>query len=475
MADQADRQWQSQPTSDGSRGQCVKAKCKPWMAYAQTSTRLKFALKGHDAVNIPDEGICSPDCATFVCCLPFYGLFIAKLQSTVRAFYDIDGSDRGDCLNGCCCPCFTLVRAENEILTRESKNYDSKDTEDPKSTSSPSEDTYIPQPPMEVVAPVPSQVNGPPRGRSSSASSSSKGKDTDRSSKSLSTIPEVSREVSGAGNTGEDGPSRPGKKVVKAHGLEDDFMVTVPLSKPTLPSIKFMDKQWFLVPAKDLKENAKPDSPIVEITEDMPIELKKTDRGVWGFFRRNKPAKDAEVSAKHILADDTRSRATTISLKHALAEDPPAPKSHGGRFAEHLLENDHASPSLTPWIGVSHELSDDPVFTLPDASGKHVLTEEEPSLIEGLSADATQAVTSEEQANDGSEAPPNSQDETEPVAQDKGFVATFFRGIARSGQGSPSPAAAETPDSGETPVAPLSEEVGKADGHDSPDRDAIAG
>jgi hypothetical protein len=381
-------------------------------------------------------------------------VLVAKLQSTIRAFYDIDGSEARDWQDGCCCPCFALVRAENEIILRESRNSQNKDVKVQKGISEASEKTYMSQSPMEVLAPIPVQAPGPPRAHSSSTTSS-KGKDIDRSANSLSTIPEVSREVSGASVTADDSPSRLTiKKAVKPHVLTDDATIRLPVSKHAFPLLNYLNKQWFLVPASDLKENTKPDETVVEITNDGPMELERTDRGVWSFFRRSKNPRDNDSVTKHALAADARSsRTATITLKHVLAEDVPVGQSHKSRFAEHLLESDHVVPSMVPAINVSHELSDDPVFSNPTALGvgKHGVTEHQLAKAERAAISPTHGLQSDEQANPSQEANSEPRNETDKAPQDKGFVATFLSGIAqplRSNQSSS--AIAETTEPGGT-------------------------
>ncbi|KYK60879.1 hypothetical protein DCS_02017 [Drechmeria coniospora] len=117
------RGWLSDATDGpGHASSCLFAACWPWGAYARVSSRLRAALGGHDAEHVPDEGCCNLECAAFAACLPFYGCFLARLQSTTRAFYGIGGDDVGDWLDGHCCPCATLARNEQEILAREEQH-----------------------------------------------------------------------------------------------------------------------------------------------------------------------------------------------------------------------------------------------------------------------------------------------------------------------------------------------------------------
>ncbi|KAK0385437.1 hypothetical protein NLU13_7913 [Sarocladium strictum] len=512
LAEEAERQWQSQAATDGARERGSKACCAPWISYAQTSSRLRLALKGHDAIDVPDEGVCSPDCAIFVCCFPFYGVLIAKLQSTVRAFYDIDGSEARDWHDGCCCPCFALVRAENEILLRESKNQQLEDDDERKDVSEASGHTYTSQAPMEPLAQLPSQTHGPRRTRSSSASSA-KGKEIEMSLNSLSTIQETSREVSAAGVTGEDGPRQPlTKRSVKVHSLEDDSTAPAPDSSTTFPSVNYLDKKWFLIPASTLEENTKPEVLEVPLTEEAPVKPKKMDHGMWKFFRRNNNTGNTEVSAKHALTEDKHSsRALTTTTGHALAEDASVLKGHteasakhaltedkrpprtltttkghalvddalvleGHNFAEHPLESDHVSPSLVPTINVSHEISDDPAFTGPESpdggkhdlrkdpaftvpnnsdGGKHDMREDESMVVKNMDIDATHPIEGDEPPETSPQLQSHAEREAATVSQDKGFVATFLSGIAqplRSAQSSP--AVAETRDPNETSEPP---------------------
>ncbi|KJK74676.1 hypothetical protein H634G_09987 [Metarhizium anisopliae BRIP 53293] len=68
----------------------------PCGSYSRTSHRLKAALSGQDAEKITNGSCCSADCAQFALCLPFYGCFLSKLQTTVRSFYGIDGNECSD-------------------------------------------------------------------------------------------------------------------------------------------------------------------------------------------------------------------------------------------------------------------------------------------------------------------------------------------------------------------------------------------
>lgn len=115
-------QWDEDHTASES-ATFLESICWPCGVYSRTSQRLNAALGGRDAVHIPSEGCCTSDCLQYAACFPFYGVLLAKLQGTVRSFYDIDGNDVSDWLSGCLCPCVTLARNENEILLRERHHH----------------------------------------------------------------------------------------------------------------------------------------------------------------------------------------------------------------------------------------------------------------------------------------------------------------------------------------------------------------
>ncbi|KPM40779.1 hypothetical protein AK830_g5792 [Neonectria ditissima] len=169
----------------------------PCCVYSRTSQRLTAALSGRDARDIPDKGICTPDCFQFALCFPFYGCILAKLQTTVRSFYDIEGTDVSDWTSGCCCPCVTLVRNENEILHRERQAHRVKDRES--SVTEP----YCSPPRM--VHPLELEKYGSPAPTEHTHTHSHRGEPVARDdeaepdTRALAAIPEVSRETSAAG------------------------------------------------------------------------------------------------------------------------------------------------------------------------------------------------------------------------------------------------------------------------------------
>lgn len=72
-AEERRRRWQWHPgdAQGGVSGRSLLgAACWPCGIYARTSSRLRSALGGRDALNVPDPGCCNPECAQFALCLP---------------------------------------------------------------------------------------------------------------------------------------------------------------------------------------------------------------------------------------------------------------------------------------------------------------------------------------------------------------------------------------------------------------------
>ncbi|KAK3185886.1 hypothetical protein K4F52_005340 [Lecanicillium sp. MT-2017a] len=99
LAEERRAQWQWYDTrADKSvvNRPCTETCLFPCGVYGRTWARLKAALAGHDAGNIPDPGVFNSDCFEYALCFPFYGCFVSRLQATVRSFYGIDGDDTAD-------------------------------------------------------------------------------------------------------------------------------------------------------------------------------------------------------------------------------------------------------------------------------------------------------------------------------------------------------------------------------------------
>jgi hypothetical protein len=234
-----------------------------------------------------------------------------------------------------------------------------------------------------------------------------------------------------------------------------------------------MDKQWFLAPAKIIKEDTTPDAPAAlddegaETRENIPVETKPVERGRWRMFRRASAIKTIEVSATPVLEDDAppSSQADTSKPKTASADEPEQAKNRESRFAEHLVENTDSPPTVVPITNSTHQLSDDPVFTI--SSG--------PSAGKQPTPEATSAPNTEAEATSLQDLPPDRGNEAETQDQgvplgnsgstrlDKGFVAAFLSGIAQPLRSTQNSSVVEdTSEVGETQEKPA-----KVTGHDA--------
>ncbi|UNI19450.1 hypothetical protein JDV02_005632 [Purpureocillium takamizusanense] len=139
-------QWQgSDQARDGFAPMLAESVCLPWAVYSRTWSRLRAALAGYDALSARHKKkSCTFDCTTCVVCCPFYGCFFARLQTTVRTFYGIKGTDAHDWLDGCCCPCCTLMRNEQEILLREKHHKRLRAIHDPDGSVTSQYQSYLP-------------------------------------------------------------------------------------------------------------------------------------------------------------------------------------------------------------------------------------------------------------------------------------------------------------------------------------------
>ncbi|KAI9149609.1 hypothetical protein HJFPF1_11664 [Paramyrothecium foliicola] len=262
-AEERQRQWQSVrdlPNAGGTS--CGKAFFCPCGAYARASSRLRSALGGLDALGPPDTGVINPDCVQFLVCFPFYGCFLAKLQTTVRAFYGLDGSDVKDWLDGCCCPCLTLMRAEQEVVFREKQHERLKDLNAPISTSW---DQYIPQLPMTYGKPVvPDKTSNRPKIGSA---------EMDKSA--LSTIPEAKRESISGPVTASPPPPTPSPEPAPKN---EDKM---PANAKHVPLLRYLGQHWYLVPvgkkAKAKGSGRSEEEQVVETSDSSLTALAKVD------------------------------------------------------------------------------------------------------------------------------------------------------------------------------------------------------
>ncbi|CEJ83984.1 hypothetical protein VHEMI03347 [[Torrubiella] hemipterigena] len=119
---QSEWRWYTSQGPDRDRNRrSLNAFFFPWDAYGRTWARLRAALAGGNAADV-EPGMINPDCVECALCLPFYGCLVAKLQGTIRSFYQIEGDELSDWKDGWCCPCVALEKCEYEILAREAQH-----------------------------------------------------------------------------------------------------------------------------------------------------------------------------------------------------------------------------------------------------------------------------------------------------------------------------------------------------------------
>ncbi|KAG6000218.1 hypothetical protein E4U54_001500 [Claviceps lovelessii] len=111
--------WPAVRTQRPTIGSTLAASLWPCGIFARTSRRLKAVRSGQDAEHIAVPGIFSPECAICLTLCPAFGCLVGSLQTKARALYGIDGNACSDQCDGIFCPCFTMVRVEQEILFRE--------------------------------------------------------------------------------------------------------------------------------------------------------------------------------------------------------------------------------------------------------------------------------------------------------------------------------------------------------------------
>ncbi|KAM4065760.1 PLAC8 family protein [Hirsutella rhossiliensis] len=350
-AEERKRQWQWQ-AANGARDtfnkSCLEATCWPCGAYSRTSSRLRSALSGQDAERIPDQGFCNPECTQFAICLPFYGCFLARLQTTVRSFYAIDGGDVSDWYDGCCCPCLTLVRDEQEILLREKQHSRLKELHDPGSSV---RSQYQPQAPMSWggsgyrSSPLSGRQDQGLKGRKVAAPGT-KDKAEPPASQTGRVVPLVqSSAASLQSRVDEASPQKPvpiAAALVGRHSLTHDQLVAL-----SLP-----DMAHDLRPLPLTQKEPKPGKHVLERDALAPTGTS----GLAVHHLDSDPAAAQQPPAsQHKLTDDQAVKADTASHSHALKNDAAFATKEAGR--EHPLETDPAVS--TPGREDPHVLEDD--------------------------------------------------------------------------------------------------------------------
>ncbi|KAH7008802.1 hypothetical protein EDB80DRAFT_872594 [Ilyonectria destructans] len=358
-AEERNRDWQASPNpSDFLGTSLVEASCCPCGVYGRTSRRLRAALGGRDADDLPEDGCVAPDCVQFAICFPFYGCLLAKLQTTVRSFYDIEGADVSDWCAGCLCPCVTLVRNEKEILLRESqhlrlKNVIDRDSSvlEPYRPPAPMEnpiDQYRPSAPMEKPvdqyrpsAPMENPIPLPNIPRSAIMTPDDIGSSLDtrilpsiaeEPSNAVDPVASVDTTVVEVHDLGQDKDLVPVHGTSTAHRLEDDIATLI---NP---------------PAIDTSHELRHDTQTTHM--EVPGTGHSVDQDQLELL--NLTGND---SSKHdIHRDQTAPKARPVT-PHELEDDAVAPPTRRGPVPHSLDEDEATSNKSTPRR--PHKLRDD--------------------------------------------------------------------------------------------------------------------
>ncbi|KAG8409368.1 hypothetical protein J3459_017546 [Metarhizium acridum] len=281
----------------------------PCGSYSRTSHRLKAALSGQDAEKITKSSRCSADCAQFALCLPLYGCFLSKLQTTVRSFYGIDGNEFSDWYDACFCPCLTLVRNEQEIMLREQhrrvKGHHHHEV------SVMRDGGYHSVDPMTYLSP------DNPR---SAQSNLSPGR--------------------GATKTGDETV----RHETQPHDLCSDRLTAA--NTVGYPQVHYLDQHWYLVPLDKGNDGAK--------KEDFK-QLKSAIATIVGkhSLEDHELVVTGSVRSAHDLKSDVKTHHRGHSSSHQLQQDPTTSTSNSGRGSPHLLCCDPVAESKTV---VRHDL-----------------------------------------------------------------------------------------------------------------------
>lgn len=334
MAEQRKHLWQfEQENVPCNSNSCVETTCCPCGVYSRTSRRLSAALGGRDVVNLPNKGVCTSSCIEFVACFPskkrclrnrrgraelmfsVYACLLAKMQGTVRAFYDIDGNDASDWCSSCLCPCLTLARNENEILLRE-RSYNKR------RANTPFNNQYKSNPPMEVPADWSRSDHSP-------TAVSIEGSDAEHSERLLKSIPETSREASMAGMNS--------RGISQSEAVfEDDTLVCADAGGTLTHQL---DQDLELIPAE---------MPHTHELDKDPINLTK-----------------APVDTSHDLQHDTRTEHIAQIQSHGLEFDETGPTGDAQR-SDHGIHRDQIVAGPKPTL--RHGLQDDVMISTPGPS-----------------------------------------------------------------------------------------------------------
>lgn len=276
-------------------------------------------------------------------------MILAKVQTTVRSFYDIDGSSALDLRDGCCCPCRSIVRLEQEIIIREKQHA---------RLGSPEEDGPV------VHQYSPSSGMPVPIGKAdekAKAKANAKSPKSPKSPKPMSTIAEATLEPA-------EGPSR-SKEPGRIDDDDDDKPPRLPKRK-TYHLLQYLGKPWHAAPAaRDTQPEA---TQLVSLSTAL-----KSDENLRPLSVKSNPELKPSGGPHH-LEDDALADRTSRFAEHLLETDAvlsrAPPLSDGHQLDSHAMSN-VGGPS-TP-----HGLHDDKPLSVgrSNAGGSHSLNEDTPA------------------------------------------------------------------------------------------------
>ncbi|RDA89604.1 hypothetical protein CP533_5991, partial [Ophiocordyceps camponoti-saundersi (nom. inval.)] len=346
VANKANWQWEG---VQGSRSAFFKAyvgACLwPCGSYARASSRLRCALAGHNVENMPELGLINPDCAQFAACLPFYGCLLGRLQTTVRAFYGVEGSDYKDWTDGCFCPCVALVRNDNEILLREKRHHKLRQLHDPKAKN-----------PYQAEAPMSCDQMRTFGGRTSSPKDGRKGKD--------SLGPQSEMASKGTGNDFPPYLVPAGQRPTGVGEGSSGGIAAVPISAALMGRHSLTQDQILAL--------AHP-RPAHELATDVAVPSALASGNVHSLHR-DATAPQGVSTPQHRLADDNLSKSSgPLPAAHQLGDDKVTAAA-GLQGTEHVLGADRAVAMARP--DTPHVLVDDAAAKVGTDVGAHQLSQD---------------------------------------------------------------------------------------------------
>ncbi|RDA84241.1 hypothetical protein CP532_2115 [Ophiocordyceps camponoti-leonardi (nom. inval.)] len=368
----ANWQWEAVQGSRPSFMKSIFGACLwPCGSYARTSSRLRCALAGHNVESMPEPAFFNPDCAQFAACFPMYGCLLGRLQTTVRAFYGIEGSDYTDWAEGCFCPCVALVRNDREILVREKQHGKLRQLHDPKAKNQ-----YQSQSPMSCdQMRTFGEGTRSPKGRK-------KGKD--------SLVPTSETTSKGTGNDAPLYLVPASQRPIGADADSSDGARAVPITAALMGRHSLTQDQMsaFVRPR-----------PAHELATDVAVPGGVSE-SIHGLHRDAMTAQ-AKAASQHLLAEDRpiQSSGAPAPGAHQLGDDEVT-AADGLPRKDHVLGADRAvamarpdtphglvddAPAKVGTDGGAHQLSNDATLkSANDGDGRHGLEADKAVATKGL-------------------------------------------------------------------------------------------